>query len=164
MFVACAIQIVILPHAEDLGLPVFSTKGSSGMDLQAAITDPVILQPGDRTLIPTGISTRMGEGMEGQVRSRSGLALHHGVVCLNSPGTIDSDYEGEIGVILINHGKEPFTVNRGMKIAQLVFATCALPKVISTFCLNKNGEAVPCPNTVTDENPRGVGGFGSTGY
>lgn len=138
-----------LPGNDDLPLPAAMTAGASGFDLRAAVTEPVTLQPGERALIPTGIAIAMPEGLEAQVRPRSGLALKHGITCLNSPGTIDADYRGEIGVILINLGYEPFTVQRGDRIAQLVFQ--AVPRV----------ELVEVEELPASE--RGAGGFGSTG-
>lgn len=138
-----------LPGNDDLPLPETMTAGASGFDLRAAVTEPVTLQPGERALIPTGIALAMPEGLEAQVRPRSGLALKHGITCLNTPGTIDADYRGEIGVILINLGKAPFTVKRGDRIAQLVFQT--VPRVT----LEEVAELPP--------SERGSGGFGHTG-
>ena len=103
-------------------LPKYATKLSAGMDLRANIEEPIVLQPGERRLIPTGIHIGLPQGYEAQVRPRSGLALKHGITCLNSPGTIDADYTGDVGVILINHGQEPFTINDGDRIAQMVIA------------------------------------------
>lgn len=134
---------------DDLPLPEAMTAGASGFDLRAAVKESVTLQPGERALIPTGIAIAMPEGLEAQVRPRSGLALKHGITCLNTPGTIDADYRGEIGVILINLGYEPFTVQRGDRIAQLVFQ--AVPRV----------ELVEVEELPDSE--RGAGGFGSTG-
>ncbi|SPN79156.1 Deoxyuridine 5'-triphosphate nucleotidohydrolase [Brazilian cedratvirus IHUMI] len=131
-------------------LPTYATAGSAGCDLSAALTEKVVLSPGERKLIPTGCKIILPPGFEAQVRSRSGLALKHGVAVLNSPGTIDSDYRGEIGVILINHGQEDFTVEPGMKIAQLVVANYVRVEWI--------------PGKVEKESSaRGEGGFGSTG-
>ena len=120
------LRVERLPHAEGLPLPAYETPGSAGMDLRAAVAEeaPVTLAPGARALIPTGLRIALEPGFEAQVRPRSGLALKHGITCLNSPGTIDSDYRGEVGVILINHGQEPFVIRRGERIAQLVIATC----------------------------------------
>jgi dUTP pyrophosphatase len=143
------IQIKRLPGNEDIPLPLMMTMGASGFDLYAAVTDEVNLEPGERRLIPTGYSMAIPIGLEGQVRPRSGLALKYGITTLNSPGTIDADYRGEIGVILINHGKEPFVVKRKERIAQLVFA-----------------QVVPVQWTVVkqlDDTERGTGGFGHTG-
>ncbi|MBO2531740.1 MAG: dUTP diphosphatase [Planifilum sp.] len=115
------IAVKRLPGCEDLPLPRKMSRGASGLDLHAAVDQPVTLTPGRWKLIPTGIALEMPEGVEAQVRPRSGLALKHGVTVLNSPGTIDSDYRGEVGVILINLGDEPFVLHRGDRIAQLVF-------------------------------------------
>ena len=117
-----AVPVQRLPHAAELALPARATADSAGMDLLAAVGEDVVLAPGGRALIPTGIALALPSGYEGQVRPRSGLALKHGVTVLNTPGTIDADYRGEIGVILINHGESPFTVRRGERIAQLVIA------------------------------------------
>lgn len=138
-----------LPHATDLPLPAYATSHSAGMDLLAAVSTPVTLAPHEIKLIPTGLSIALPEGFEAQVRPRSGLALKHGVTVLNSPGTVDADYRGEIGVILINHSNTPFTIERGMRIAQMVIA---------------KHETVQW-NVVEDleSTQRGAGGFGSTG-
>ena len=130
-------------------LPQFETLQSAGMDLRANIDAPVVLQPGDRALIPTGIKMALPEGYEAQIRPRSGLAYKHGITVLNSPGTIDADYRGDVGVLLINHGREPFTVEDGMRVAQMVVAQ------YSQF----QWDAVED----LDETDRGEGGFGSTG-
>ena len=132
-------------------LPAYATAASAGMDLRAAVAEfePVILAPGERRLIPTGLKIALEPGYEAQVRPRSGLALKHGVTCLNSPGTIDSDYRGEVGVILINHGQIAFEINRGERIAQMVIAPYA--------------QAVMAEVEALDETARGAGGFGSTG-
>ena len=145
------VRVERLPHAEGLALPAYETTGSAGMDLRAALPEfePVILAPGERKLIPTGLKIALEPGYEAQVRPRSGLALKHGVTCLNSPGTIDSDYRGEVGVILINHGQIAFEINRGERIAQLVIASYA--------------QAVMAEVEALDETARGAGGFGSTG-
>jgi dUTP pyrophosphatase len=118
------LRIQRLPHSEGLALPAYETTGSAGMDLRAAVPAdaPLTLAPGARALVPTGLKIALAPGWEAQVRPRSGLALKHGVTCLNSPGTIDSDYRGEVGVILINHGAEPFVIQRGERIAQMVIA------------------------------------------
>jgi dUTP pyrophosphatase len=138
-----------LPHGAGLDLPAYATAGSAGCDLVAAIAADLVLAPGARALVPTGIAIALPPGTEAQVRPRSGLALRHGVTCLNAPGTIDSDYRGEIGVILVNHGTEPFRIVRGLRIAQLVVAPVA----------RVAWEEVPAlPHTA-----RGAGGFGSTG-
>lgn len=140
-----------LPHAQGLPLPAYETAQAAGMDLRAAVPDdaPVTLAPGDRALIPTGLQIALEPGYEAQVRPRSGLALKHGITCLNSPGTIDADYRGEVGVILINHGREPFVIARGERIAQMIVAPFA--------------QARPLEVEVLDETVRGAGGFGSTG-
>ncbi|MEO5760733.1 MAG: dUTP diphosphatase [Vicinamibacteria bacterium] len=139
-----------LSHGHDLPLPAYQTEGSAGMDLYAAIDADVTIQPGRYHLLPCGFSMAIPTGHEGQVRSRSGLALKHGVAVLNSPGTIDSDYRGELGVVLINHGKNPFVVSRGMRIAQLVIGRVE----------QAEWEVVPeLPETV-----RGEGGYGHTGH
>ena len=145
------VRIERLPHAEGLPLPAYETVGSAGMDLRAAVEEnlPVILAPGARALVPTGLKIALEPGYEAQVRPRSGLALKHGVTCLNSPGTIDSDYRGEVGVILINHGQEPFVIRRGERIAQLVVARHEQAALVEVEAL--------------DETARGAGGFGSTG-
>ncbi|HVL42365.1 MAG TPA: dUTP diphosphatase [Brevundimonas sp.] len=145
------VRIERLPHAEGLPLPAYETSGSAGMDLRAAIDEnlPVMLAPGARTLVPTGLKIALEPGFEAQVRPRSGLALKHGITCLNSPGTIDSDYRGEVGVILINHGQEPFVIKRGERIAQMIIARYA--------------QAVMTEVGALDETERGAGGFGSTG-
>ena len=145
------VRVERLPHAEGLALPAYETTGSAGMDLRAALPEfePVVLQPGERKLIPTGLKIALEPGYEAQVRPRSGLALKHGVTCLNSPGTIDSDYRGEVGVILINHGELPFEIKRGDRIAQMVIARYEQARMVEV-------EAV-------DETTRGAGGFGSTG-
>jgi dUTP pyrophosphatase len=145
------VRVERLPHAEGLALPAYETTGSAGMDLRAALPEfePVILAPGERKLIPTGLRIALEPGYEAQVRPRSGLALKHGVTCLNSPGTIDSDYRGEVGVILINHGQIAFEINRGERIAQMVIAPCV--------------QAVMAEVDALDETARGAGGFGSTG-
>ena len=144
-----AIPVQRLAHGSDLALPDRATADSAGMDLLAAVASEVILAPGGRALIPTGIALALPAGYEGQVRPRSGLALKHGVTVLNSPGTIDADYRGEIGVILINHGDAPFTVRRGERIAQLIIAALADATLSEV-------ENLPASR-------RGVGGFGSTG-
>lgn len=138
-----------LPHAESLDLPAYETAGAAGMDLRAAVVDPVAIAPGGRAAIPTGLIMEIPEGFEGQVRPRSGLALKHGITCLNSPGTIDSDYRGEVKVILVNLGSDPFTIERGMRIAQIVIAPVTRVEIIET--------------TAPSQTKRGAGGFGSTG-
>ena len=145
------VRIERLAHAEGLPLPAYETSGSAGMDLRAAVAEssPVILAAGARTLIPTGLKIALEHGWEAQVRPRSGLALKHGITCLNSPGTIDSDYRGEVGVILINHGQETFVIRRGERIAQMVIARHEQAEMVEVGAL--------------DETARGAGGFGSTG-
>lgn len=146
-----SIQVTTLPHFEGLALPAYETALSAGMDLRAALAEgaPITLEPGQRCLTPTGLAIALPPGYEAQVRPRSGLALKHGVTCLNTPGTIDADYRGEIGVILINHGQEPFVIKRGERIAQMVIA----PVTQATWA---RVDALP-------ESDRGAGGFGSTG-
>lgn len=146
---AVSIPIQQLPHAKDLNLPEYATEGSVGLDLAAAIESDLVLQPGDRSLVPTGLKIALPIGFEAQVRPRSGLALKHGVTLLNSPGTIDSDYRGEIGVILANLGSEPVTIVRGDRIAQLVVARYMTAAWQET-------DSLP-------DSARGTGGFGSTG-
>ena len=138
-----------LEHAVGLNLPTYATDQSAGMDLSAALEEPFVLEPGDRALIPTGLSIALPAGFEAQVRPRSGLALKHGVTVLNSPGTIDADYRGEVKVILANLGNEAFAIERGMRIAQMVIARHAMVE------WNKVEDL--------DETERGAGGFGSTG-
>ncbi len=117
-----SVPIKRLPHGMDLPLPTYATEGSAGLDLMAAIDSDIHLQPGERKLIPSGIAISLPPGVDAQVRPRSGLALKHGVTVLNAPGTIDSDYRGEVGVILINLGQEPFRISPGARIAQLVIS------------------------------------------
>ena len=143
------VAIKRLPHGSDLPLPGYATPGSAGLDLHAAVTGSQHLAPGERAIVPAGISIALPEGYEAQVRPRSGLAAKHGVTCLNSPGTIDADYRGEIGVILINHGAEPFEIRRGDRIAQMVIAPVTMAALVEV-------EDLP-------ETSRGDGGFGSTG-
>jgi dUTP pyrophosphatase len=145
------IKIKRLPHGEGLPLPAYQSAGAAGLDLVAAVPAdaPLLLPPGGRALIPTGLALELPEGFEAQARPRSGLALHHGVTVLNAPGTIDSDYRGEIGVILINHGAEPFEIARGARIAQLVIAPVTQARLVVV-------EDVAA-------TLRGEGGFGSTG-
>ncbi|MBT3556258.1 MAG: dUTP diphosphatase [Rhodospirillales bacterium] len=143
------VPLARLPHGMDLPLPGYATDQSAGADLLAAVTEQVTLDPGKRAIVPTGISIALPSGYEAQVRPRSGLAAKHGVTVLNSPGTIDADYRGEVGVILINHGDEPFTIDRGMRIAQLIIAPVSVAQWQETDDL--------------DESARGGGGFGSTG-
>ena len=145
------IRVVPLPHFEGLALPAYETADAAGMDLRAAVGEdaPVTLKPGERAMIPTGLTIALPAGHEAQVRPRSGLAAKHGVTCLNTPGTIDADYRGEVKVILINLGQEAFVIKRGERIAQMVIApvTRAELNIVATL----------------DETQRGSGGFGSTG-
>lgn len=143
------VRISRLPHAADLPLPAYETAGAAGMDLRAAVPAPLTLAPGDRAAVPTGIAIALPAGYEAQVRARSGLARRHGIAMVNSPGTVDSDYRGELQVLLINLGREPFTVGRGDRIAQMVVAPVA----------RVAWEVVASLDTTT----RGTGGFGSTG-
>lgn len=145
------IKVRRLPHNADLPLPAYETEQSAGMDLRAAVAEdaPVTLQPGARALIPTGLAIALPPGFEAQVRPRSGLALKNGITCLNSPGTVDADYRGELAVILINLGQEPFVIKRGERIAQMVIAPVTQGSFVEVEAL--------------DETARGVGGFGSTG-
>jgi dUTP pyrophosphatase len=143
--------IVRLPHSDGLPLPVYESAGAAGMDLRAAVPDdrPILLLPGRRALVPTGFVMEIPAGYEAQVRPRSGLALKHGVTCLNTPGTIDSDYRGEVKVLLINHGDEDFEIVRGMRIAQMVIAP------VAQAAIEERG--------LSSATARGAGGFGSTG-
>jgi dUTP pyrophosphatase len=144
-----AVRVMRLPHADGLPLPTARSAGAAGFDLAAAVTDPVVMPPGGRAVIPTGYAIALPEGSEGQVRPRSGLAADHGVTVLNAPGTIDADYRGEVKVLLVNLGAAAFTVTRGMRIAQLVIAS-VLHVVLAEVA-------------TLEETPRGTGGFGSTG-
>jgi dUTP pyrophosphatase len=148
---AVEIRIQRLPHAADLPLPAYQSALAAGLDLAAAVPlgEPVVIAPGGRAAIPTGIVLALPAGSEGQVRPRSGLAMRHGITVLNAPGTIDADYRGEVQVLLVNHGQEPFTVVRGLRIAQLVVAPVQQAQIVHTGDL--------------DETARGTGGFGSTG-
>lgn len=143
------VQIKKLPGNEDMPLPVKMSELAAGFDLHAAVTEPVVLNPGERQLIPTGFCMSMPPELEAQVRPRSGLAYKHGITCLNTPGTIDADYRGEVKVLLINLGQEPFTIERGERIAQMVF------QVVAPVTLSEVDE-------LTDTE-RGAGGFGHTG-
>ncbi len=144
-------RVVRLPHAQGLELPAYGTPGSAGMDLRAAVAAdaPMTLRPGQRAMVPTGLCIAVPEGFEAQVRPRSGLAVKHGISCVNTPGTIDSDYRGEVHVVLINLGDEPFTVRRGERIAQMVIASYVRLEWDEVAQL--------------DDTDRGAGGFGSTG-
>lgn len=145
------VGIVRLTHGQGLDLPAYATAGAAGMDLRAAVPpdEPLELAPGARALVPTGLVFEIPYGFEAQIRPRSGLALKHGITCLNTPGTIDSDYRGEVQVLLINHSDAAFLVSRGERIAQMVIASCVQVHVEE--------------RSLADETERGGGGFGSTG-
>ena len=143
------VSVQRLDHGKDLPLPEIQTDLSAGVDLPAAVDAPIVLEPGARVIVPTGLAIALPAGYEAQVRPRSGLAIKNGVTVLNSPGTIDADYRGEIGAIIINHGQEAFTIERGMRIAQMVVAPVVGIEWDET-------ETLP-------ETERGRGGFGSTG-
>ena len=145
------IEIRQLPHGEGLPLPAYQSAHAAGLDLLAAVPEdaPLILAPGKHALVPTGLTIALPPGYEAQVRPRSGLAAKHGVTVLNAPGTVDADYRGEIGVLLINHGTAPFEVRRGERIAQMVIASVVRAELV--------------PATSLSATDRGSGGFGSTG-
>lgn len=145
------LKLVRLPHGGDMPLPAYETAGAAGLDLRAAVAEnsPLVLSPGDRLLVPTGFIFEVPEGFEAQIRPRSGLAFKNGITCLNTPGTIDSDYRGEVKVLLVNLGREPFEITRGMRIAQMVIAPVVQAEVTEAL--------------ETSETARGGGGFGSTG-
>ncbi|WP_157019297.1 dUTP diphosphatase [Mesorhizobium xinjiangense] len=145
------VGVVRLAHSQGLDLPTYATEGAAGLDLRAAVAQDrqIIVLPGRRALVPTGLVFEIPHGFEGQVRPRSGLAVKHGITCLNTPGTIDSDYRGEVKVLLVNQGEEDFAVTRGMRIAQLVIAPVT--------------RAVIEERHLTSGTARGTGGFGSTG-
>ncbi len=145
----CTVKVKRLRPESVNPLPAYMTSRAAGMDLRADLADDLVLHPGQRALIPTGIAIELPEGYEAQVRPRSGLALRHGISLVNSPGTIDTDYRGEIGVIVINHGAEPFIVRNGERIAQIVFAPFARAALVEVSELGESG--------------RGDGGFGHTG-
>jgi dUTP pyrophosphatase len=149
--VGITVDIRQLPHAEGLALPAYQTTDAAGMDLLAAVPveTPLILSPGQYALVPTGLTIALPSGYEAQVRPRSGLAARHGVTVLNAPGTVDADYRGEIGVLLINHGDAPFSIRRGERIAQMVIAPAVRVELVRAETLAETG--------------RGSGGFGSTG-
>ena len=144
-----AVQVKRLPHSLGLALPGYATPGAAGMDLLAAVSAPMVIAPGQRVLVPTGLAIALPPGYELQLRPRSGLALKNGIVLPNSPGTIDEDYRGEVQVIVMNAGQEPFTVERGMRIAQAVLAPVVRAGWVEVAELDATG--------------RGAGGFGSTG-
>lgn len=148
---AIEVQVMRLPHGVDLPLPAYQSENAAGLDLVAAVPAdaPIIIVPGARAAIPTGLALALPSGTEGQVRPRSGLAIQHGITVLNSPGTIDSDYRGEIHVLLVNLGNESFAVARGLRVAQLVIAPIAHAQLLEAKTLDKTG--------------RGMGGLGSTG-
>lgn len=150
--IAAPLKILRLPHGEGLPPPAYETEAAAGMDLRAALPEeePLVIAPGARALVPTGVSLQFPPGFEAQVRPRSGLALRHGVTVLNAPGTVDADYRGEVKVILVNLGDEAFVVERGARIAQLVMAAVARAEIVEAAAL--------------DPSLRGEGGFGSTGY
>ncbi|MFN7104727.1 MAG: dUTP diphosphatase [Pseudorhizobium sp.] len=145
------VPLIRLPHGADLPLPAYETSGAAGMDLRAAVAEgkPLTLHPGERALVPTGFVFEIPDGFEAQVRPRSGLAFKHGITCLNTPGTIDSDYRGEVKVLLVNLGQDAFVVARGMRVAQMVVAPVTQVRVVE--------------RSETSGTQRGVGGFGSTG-
>ncbi|NBN65619.1 dUTP diphosphatase [Microvirga tunisiensis] len=143
------VQIQRLTHAADLPLPAYQSADAAGFDLQAAVESDLVLAPGARALVPTGLSMAIPRGFEGQVRPRSGLAAKNGVTVLNTPGTIDADYRGEVKVILINLGHDPFTISRGMRIAQMLIAPVQQAVLVDVDSL--------------EATARGAGGFGSTG-
>src|SRR5579872_5189993 len=143
------LKIELMPGNNDLGLPAYATERAAGLDLKASLTEPVILKPGERGVIPTGLKMAIPEGFEGCVRPRSGLAMKQGLTLTNAPGTIDSDYRGEVKVLVINLGQEPVTLKRGDRIAQLLISPVAHARVVQV-------ERV-------DETVRGAGGFGHTG-
>ncbi len=143
------VEVQVLPHGADLPLPAYATPGAAGMDLLAAVAEPITLAPGERALIPTGLAIALPPGYELQIRPRSGLALRHGILLPNSPGTIDEDYRGELQVILLNAGTAPFAVESGMRIAQAVLAPVVRARWEQVAKL--------------DDTARGSGGFGSTG-
>ncbi|ADZ68483.1 dUTP diphosphatase [Polymorphum gilvum] len=143
------VTLMRLPHGADLPLPAYQSADAAGFDLMAAVEAPLVLAPGARALVPTGLAMALPGGHEGQVRPRSGLAARHGVTVLNTPGTVDADYRGEVKVILINLGDDPFTIERGMRIAQMVIAPVTRATLAEADSL--------------DDTARGTGGFGSTG-
>lgn len=145
------LKIIRLPHGMDLELPTYESPDAAGLDLRAAVKEdaPIVLHPGERVLVPTGLIFELPQRHEGQIRPRSGLAYKHGITCLNTPGTIDADYRGEIKVLLVNHGQEDFTIECGMRVAQLVVAPVIQVKIVEA--------------NLASSTQRGSGGFGSTG-
>jgi len=145
------LNIIRLPHADGLELPSYETQDAAGMDLRAAVPDnePLILKVGKRLLVPTGLVMEIPKGHEGQIRPRSGLAYKNGITCLNTPGTIDADYRGEVMVLLINHGEKTFKIERGMRVAQMVIAPVMQVEITES--------------SLASDTDRGPGGFGSTG-
>ena len=151
MSAAVKVEIRQLPHGEGLALPAYQSAHAAGLDLLAAVPEdaPLILAPGQRALVPTGLSIALPPGYEAQIRPRSGLAAKHGVTVLNAPGTVDADYRGEVGVLLINHGDAPFAIRRGERIAQMVIAAVVRAELVAALSLSAT--------------ERGSGGYGSTG-
>jgi dUTP pyrophosphatase len=151
MSAAVKVDIRQLPHGEGLALPAYQSAHAAGLDLLAAVPEevPLILAPGQRALVPTGLSIALPPGYEAQIRPRSGLASKHGITVLNAPGTVDADYRGEVAVLLINHGEAPFAIRRGERIAQMVIAAVVRAELVPTLSLSAT--------------ERGSGGFGSTG-
>jgi dUTP pyrophosphatase len=147
--VTIEVRIRRLPHAEGLPLPSYATDGAAGADLRAAVEAELILEPGERSAVPTGLVLEIPDGFEGQVRPRSGLAIKHGLTVVNAPGTIDSDYRGELKILLVNLGLEPVAINRGDRVAQLLIAPVTRASFVETDDLS--------------QSQRGEGGFGSTG-
>ncbi len=144
------VKVKRLPHGEGLDLPAYATEHAAGFDLRAAVEEPVVLEPLERALIPTGFVFEIPEGYEGQIRPRSGLAFRKGVTLLNSPGTVDADYRGEVKVLLINLGQEPVTIERGERIAQMIITPVVRVELVEVETVSTTA--------------RGEGGFGSTGY
>ena len=153
------IPVEILPHGQGLALPAYETAGAAGMDVAAAVEASLELAPRARALVPTGLVLAIPAGYEVQVRPRSGWAWKHGITCLNAPGTIDSDYRGELKVLLINHGDEPVVIERGMRIAQLVVAPVTHARLVDVCDLDAESGMARM-----DETARGAGGFGHTGH
>ena len=143
------VRVLRMPHSAGLDLPAYQSAGAAGLDLRAAIDAPIVLLPLDRRAVPTGLALAIPHGWEGQVRPRSGLAFRHGLTVANAPGTIDADYRGEVKVLLVNLGREPVEITRGMRVAQLVVAQAPQATLVEVSQL--------------DETDRGAGGFGSTG-